>query len=110
MFGQGKSKTERSCALSWFSNWSPEQKGSFLQRMGQKDSLDEVTDSLLADLERLSVSGGQRQQECPSVFECQLRIFDQWFRQWSEEDKKEFSEMLLQLHPEAGSAGLQISG
>ena len=93
-YNLGKAKTERSCALSWFSNWTPEQKSVFLQRLSEKSSLDAATESLLNELEGMNLGEGNK--ECPSVFQCQLRIFDQWFRRWSEEDKEEFSRMLME--------------
>lgn len=38
--------------------------------------------------------------EGPSVFECQLRIFDKWFRQWTEEDKRKFVAMVAEVDPQ----------
>ena len=35
--------------------------------------------------------------EGPSVFECQLRIFDKWFRQWTQEDKSKFEAMVAEV-------------
>jgi hypothetical protein len=75
----------------------------------EKKSLDLVTESLLADLDRMSIgggggggNGGNAQQDSPSVFACQLRIFDGWFKQWSEEDKNAFAEMITEKDPERG--------
>jgi hypothetical protein len=68
----------------------------------EKKSLDLVTESLLADLDRMSIGGGNAQQDSPSVFACQLRIFDGWFKQWSEEDKNAFAEMITEKDPERG--------
>ncbi len=52
-------------------------------------NLEDAAEQLLQDLDKMSIDGGGR-RECPSVFECQLRIFDGWFRAWSESDKMEF--------------------
>ncbi len=76
-YNLGKSATERACAISWFSNWSRDQKITFLDRLLQKKSLQMATESLLADLDRMTIGGcgnnQQQQQEGPSVFQCQLR-------------------------------------
>ena len=45
--------------------------------------------------------------EGPSVFECQLRIFDKWFRQWTHEDKAVFASMLAEVDPENAAASQQ---
>ena len=45
--------------------------------------------------------------EGPSVFECQLRIFDKWFRQWTHEDKAAFASMLAEVDPENAAASQQ---
>ena len=42
--------------------------------------------------------------EGPSVFECQLRIFDKWFRQWTQEDKAQFASMLAEVDPQNTAA------
>ena len=88
--GPGKAKTERACALSWYSNWNIDQKNAFMQKISEKLSLESATDALLKDLEGLSMQQPSRTGEGPSVFECQLRIFDGWFKSWDSETKIEF--------------------
>ena len=56
---------------------------------------DLTAESLLAELEGLSLGSGS-----PSVFECQLRIFDGWFKQWTHSDKSEFIALLCDKNPE----------
>ena len=41
--------------------------------------------------------------EGPSVFECQLRIFDKWFRQWTQEDKTKFAAMIAEVDPQSAA-------
>ena len=51
---QGKSRTERSCAISWYANWSLEEKNAFIDKILEKSSLDLATESLLNDLQNMS--------------------------------------------------------
>ena len=50
----GKSRTERACAISWYSNWSLEQRNAFIDKLLEKSSLDLATESLLNDLQNMS--------------------------------------------------------
>ncbi len=72
-------------------------------------SLEDATEQLLEDMGKMQI-GDQVANLCrladffivgncrfrfqlregPSVFECQLKIFDGWFRNWTEQDKMEF--------------------
>ena len=54
----GKAQTERACAISWFSNWPQDKRQVFLDRLREKQSLDLAAESLLADLDRMSLQQG----------------------------------------------------
>ncbi len=51
--------TEIACAVSWFSNWSREQRRTFLDRIKEKEeenSLEKATEGLLKELENLKLT------------------------------------------------------
>ena len=57
-YNLGKAQTERACAISWFSNWPQDKRRVFLERLREKQSLDMAAESLLADLDRMSLQQG----------------------------------------------------
>ena len=59
-YNLGKAQTERACAISWFSNWPQDKRVVFLERLREKQSLDLATESLLADLDRMSIRQGMK--------------------------------------------------
>ena len=100
-------KLELACTLSWFNNWSPNQKEEFgklvveLNRpfgelAATTQSQDLAVEDLMASLGNLSV---QQERDCPSVFECQLQIFKKWHGQWQQDDRVAFFNMLRASDP-----------
>ncbi|XP_036985181.2 uncharacterized protein C14orf119 homolog isoform X1 [Artibeus jamaicensis] len=87
---------EMKCILHWFANWSDPQRERFLQDLVAK-AVPGKLQPLLEGLEQLSVSGGNRP---PCIFECQLRLWDQWFRGWAEEERNEFVRQLEISEPD----------
>lgn len=81
---------EMKCILHWFASWSGLQRERFLQDLVAK-AVPGKLQPLLEGLEQLSVSGANRP---PCIFECQLRLWDQWFRGWAEEERNEFVRQL----------------
>ncbi|XP_002728412.1 uncharacterized protein C14orf119 homolog [Rattus norvegicus] len=73
---------EMKCVLQWFASWSGLQWERFLQDLVAKAVLGKMQ-SLLDGLEQLSVSATSQP---PCIFECQLRLWDQWFRSWAEQE------------------------
>ena len=59
-YNLGKAQTERACAISWFANWPQDKRVIFLERLREKQSLDLATESLLADLDRMSIQQGKK--------------------------------------------------
>jgi succinate dehydrogenase flavin-adding protein (antitoxin of CptAB toxin-antitoxin module) len=101
----GKSQTEKACTLSWFHNWNQDQKQKFGQILLEKDkevlSLsssvdDESLNSLMATLGEMSLKSSSKnhQEEGPSIFDCQLKIFSKWFNSWSPADRSDFATQL----------------
>ena len=87
---------EMKCILHWFASWSGPQCERFLQDLGAK-AVPGKLQPLLEGLEQLSVSGGNRP---PCIFECQLHLWNQWFRGWAEEECNEFVRQLEISEPD----------
>lgn len=110
---------EQRCVLSWFQGWSSSQRERFLQDLLGKavpgkvctllDSLSTL--QVLAELKtRLVILGfcclrsllmfpQQVQDKLPNIFECQLRLWTQWFESWGEEERNHFLHMLEEYDP-----------
>lgn len=87
---------EMKCILHWFASWSGPQRERFLQDLVAK-AVPGKLQPLLESLEQLSVSGANRP---PCIFECQLRLWDQWFRGWAEQERNEFVRQLEVSEPD----------
>ncbi|XP_049624669.1 uncharacterized protein C14orf119 homolog [Suncus etruscus] len=87
---------EMKCVLHWFTSWSGPQRERFLQDLVAKAVPGKIQ-LLLESLEQLCVSGTNRP---PCIFECQLRLWDQWFRGWAEEERNEFIRQLEASEPD----------
>lgn len=99
---------EQRCVLSWFQGWTPTQRERFLQDLLGKAVPGKVC-TLLDSLSTLQVK-----DRLPNIFECQLRLWTQWFETWGEEERNHFLHMLEEKDPEfvahfyrsvAGTAG-----
>ncbi|XP_048205896.1 uncharacterized protein C14orf119 homolog [Perognathus longimembris pacificus] len=87
---------EMKCVLHWFATWSGPQRERFLHGMVAKEVPGKLQ-SLLDSLEQLSVSGANRP---PCIFEYQLRLWDQWFRGWAEQERNKFVQQLEVSEPD----------
>ncbi|KAI5947388.1 hypothetical protein MM560_G33n65 [Manis javanica] len=87
---------EMKCILHWFASWSVPQRERFLQDLVAK-AVPGKLQPLLEGLEQLSVSGANRP---PCIFECQLHLWDQWFRGWAEQERNEFVRQLEVSEPD----------
>ena len=87
---------EMKCILHWFASWSGPQRERFLQDLVAK-AVPGKLQPLLESLEQLSVSGANRP---PCIFECQLRLWDQWFGGWAEQECNEFLRHLEVSEPD----------
>ncbi|XP_054623175.1 uncharacterized protein C14orf119 homolog isoform X1 [Dunckerocampus dactyliophorus] len=84
---------EQRCVLSWFQGWSPSQRERFLQDLVGKAVPGKVC-TLLDSLSTLQVK-----DRLPSIFECQLRLWTQWFESWGEEERNHFLHILEERDP-----------
>lgn len=120
---------EQRCVLSWFQGWNAAQRERFLQDLLGKavpgkvctllDSLStlEVPSalSLLKHTAREGMFGHvQTFNRCfsplflyickvkdrlPNIYECQLRLWSQWFESWGEEERNHFLHILEEQDP-----------
>ncbi|GFS24754.1 chromosome 14 open reading frame 119 [Elysia marginata] len=78
------SEREIQCVTHWFKSWSPFQKQDFL-----KDLLDKLVpnnlDTLFDSMKGLGVS-----DRPPSIFQCQLKLFSEWFGEWNDAERNDF--------------------
>ena len=102
----GKAQTEIACTLSWFNNWSQEQKEqfwtSYTDVSHQSHSEDNASlDSLTSQLNDISLN--KKHVDGPSVFECQLKIFKKWYSCWDLHAKKDFSNQFKSKYPDCAA-------
>ncbi|KPP60349.1 hypothetical protein Z043_121659 [Scleropages formosus] len=84
---------EQRCVLSWFLGWALPQRERFLQDLVSKAVPGKVC-TLLEQLNTLQV-----RDRPPNIFECQLRLWSQWFESWSEEERNAFLHALEEKDP-----------
>ncbi|KAM9789983.1 uncharacterized protein C14orf119 homolog [Neosynchiropus ocellatus] len=84
---------EQRCVLSWFQSWTPAQRERFLQDLLGKAVPGKVC-TLLDSLSTLQVK-----DRLPNIFECQLRLWSQWFESWGEDERNHFLHILEEIDP-----------
>ncbi|XP_070775436.1 uncharacterized protein C14orf119 homolog isoform X2 [Enoplosus armatus] len=84
---------EQRCVLSWFHGWTAAQRERFLQDLLGKAVPGKVC-TLLDSLSTLQVK-----DRLPNIFECQLRLWSQWFESWREEERNHFLHILEERDP-----------
>ncbi|XP_053420086.1 uncharacterized protein C14orf119 homolog, partial [Nycticebus coucang] len=87
---------EMKYVLHWFAGWSSPQRECFIQDLVAK-AVPGKLQPILDGLEQVSMSGANRP---PCIFECQLRLWDQWFRGWAEQERNEFIRQLEISEPD----------
>lgn len=75
-------KEELRIVLSWFNCWTEQQRYEFMDILANKVTPNKLC-SLNDALESLSFAS-------PDVFHCQLRMFNKWFSQWTDQEKNLF--------------------
>ncbi|XP_072030755.1 uncharacterized protein C14orf119-like [Amphiura filiformis] len=80
--------------LHWFSTWSPYQRQDFMSDLVNKAVPPDV-DSLFDSMKTLKVN-----DKPPSIFECQIKLFTDWFNFWSEKHRDDFIRKLGEVAPE----------
>ena len=96
-----KNQIEVGCSLSWFKNWSPEQRKEFGKLWVRlKDPGIQYHDVDMDDLVMAMNKMSAGPHEGPSVFECQLKIFEKWHQKWTDSDKDNFLQQLNVSDPD----------
>lgn len=95
----GSFQMERACALSWFSRWNSAQRNEFAQKFKTKLAQGVTLDTLMDDLEQMSLAAGLASQDGPTVFQCQMRILDGWIAKWTQESRSNFIAALGSIDP-----------
>ena len=99
----GKAQTEIACTFSWISNWSIDQKHHFSNNLA--NNIREQSQDDTSSLESLSnllnnIKLDPNNKDSPSVFECQIRIFNKWYSSWDLKAKEEFFNRMKVQCPE----------
>lgn len=84
---------EQQCTLNWFQSWSSMQKSDFMKDLLEK-ALPCNVDALFDAMHSLNV-----RDRSPSIFQCQMKLFTQWFEEWSPKDRNVFMNKLQQMDP-----------
>ncbi|XP_028329027.1 uncharacterized protein C14orf119 homolog [Gouania willdenowi] len=84
---------EQRCVLSWFQGWTSTQREHFQQDLVGKAVPGKVC-TILDSLSTLQVK-----DRLPNIFECQLRLWSQWFESWGEEERNHFLHILEERDP-----------
>ena len=77
-----------SAVLHWFVHWTSTNRDIFLDNLLCKA----VPNKLFTIVEAMSSLGVNNQLQ--SMFHCQLRLFDNWFRGWTENQQNYFLQQL----------------
>ena len=85
---------EIQCVIHWFQGWSRFHKQDFF-----KDLLDKAIpchmDSLFDSMKSMNVN-----DKPPSIYECQIKLFNQWFEAWSRQERDSFLSKLRDVDPD----------
>ena len=82
---------EITSVIHWFKSWSDFQKQDFLKNLVEK-AVPQKVSTLFDAMTSLNV-----QDKPPSIFKCQLKLFDQWFCEWSEYERNSFMQQLEEI-------------
>lgn len=82
----GTTKEQMTIIHSWFDQWEESKRKMFYCKLMTKVQSDEMY-SVLDGLQSLIIDHGSS-----SVFDCQLRLFEQWFGCWTIEERELFME------------------
>jgi len=81
--------------IQWFKGWSEFQKEDFVQILSQrmKDAEDPVN-NLVNGITGLETSGRP-----PSLFRCQVKLFNEWWTTWAPEDREKMQSLFKEADP-----------
>ena len=79
---------EMSSVLHWFQSWSEMQRGDFMKVLIEKAVPSKVS-TLFDAMNMLNVD-----DKPPSIFKCQMKLFEQWFDSWTDHQRNVFLQRL----------------
>jgi len=82
---------QMSAVLYWFVHWTSAQRDSFLDDLVCKA----VPNKILTIIEAMNSLGMNSSEQ--SMFHCQLRLFDNWFKGWSDDERNCFLQQLERI-------------
>lgn len=85
---------EIQCVVHWFQSWSEMQKVDFLKNLVEK-AVPEKVSTLFDAMDMLNFS-----DKPPSIFKCQMKLFDQWFEEWTDKERNELMRRLENVDAE----------
>lgn len=81
----GNTEKEMECVLNWFQNWSVMQKGTFLKELVDL-AVQSNLDSLFDAMDTLNM----QDKPPPNIFQCQIKLFTDWFQEWTDSERNAF--------------------
>jgi len=79
--------------LSWFQGWSDLQKTDFVavlaHKMSDRGGSANISDMHMENVNNCNVNtaNGDTAKKPPSLYECQIKLFQDWFSSWSDDQK-----------------------
>ena len=80
--------------IHWFTTWNRYERQDFMADLVNKATPPDVR-SLLDAMETLRVN-----DKPPSIFQCQLKLFSEWFAEWSDQERDMLVHRLEELAPD----------
>lgn len=84
---------EITTVLHWFSQWGSFQQQDFMTDLVNKAVPPDV-DSVFDAMNKINVK-----DKPPTMFQCQLKLFGQWFERWTEKERDNFMRHLQERNP-----------
>jgi hypothetical protein len=86
--------------LAWFQHWSDLQKEDFVPIMAEKMSSKYThLNGLTEDMKAMKCDGPGGNKRPPSLFDCQMGLFKDWFLSWSDDQKNYLVLRLKDIDP-----------
>ncbi|KAK4319572.1 hypothetical protein Pmani_009512 [Petrolisthes manimaculis] len=90
----------------WFISWSEMQREDFLPILVQAYQPKDHINGLLGGIDSISLQGRR-----PSLFDCQVKLFHDWFVSWTEGERERLLQHLREVDPDfMAQFDKQISG
>lgn len=80
--------------LQWFQEFSEMQKSNFLPILLNKFSTKTNVNGLIPGLENLATGQNRRP---PTLFQCRMKLFEEWAQNWSDNEKEQLINSLKSL-------------